>query len=121
MAFDSNFKPIMGQQMTYHKGMGSDATDRIALMTARTQAGECDLVAKANLLGRERGFIYENGMYRTDTAIFPSLTEAQLLSLATSEDHAITFTCVPVGSGYRIAIDRDADGVADGDERFWKL
>lgn len=118
MAFDSNFKPIMGQQITYHQGMGADATDRIALMTARTAAGECDLVAKANFMGRERGFIYEGGMYRTDSAIFPPLTEAQLLGLAINDKHAITFTCVPVGTGYRIAIDRDADGIADGDERF---
>jgi len=77
-----------------------------------------DLVAKANLLGRERGFIYESGLYRSDSSLFPPLTPAQLLSLATSDRHAITFTCVPVGTGYRIAIDRDADGVADGDERF---
>ena len=75
-------------------------------------------MAKANFMGRERGFIYEAGLYRTDSAIFPPLTEAQLLSLATSDKHAITFTCVPVGTGYRIAIDRDADGIADGDERF---
>lgn len=121
MAFDSNFRPIVGQQITYSKGAGSDATDRIALMASRAEAGECDLVAKANMMGRERGFIYESGMYRTDSAIFPALTSEQLLSLATNEDHAITFTCVPSGTGYRIAIDRDADGVADGDERHTKL
>lgn len=116
MAFDSNFKPIVGQQITYNKASGSDATDRIALMTARAELGECDLVAKANMMGREHGFIYQSGMYRSDSAIFPALAEAQLLSLAINEKHAITFTCVPVGTGYRIAIDRDADGIADGDE-----
>jgi hypothetical protein len=28
----------------------------------------------------------------------------------------VTFTCVPPGSGFRIGIDRNADGYADGDE-----
>lgn len=117
-AFDSNFKPIVGQQVTYTRQAGGDAGDRIGLMASRAAMGECDLVAKANLLGRERGFIYESGLYRSDSSLFPPLTPAQLLSLATSDRHAITFTCVPVGTGYRIAIDRNADGVADGDERF---
>ncbi|MBC7974709.1 MAG: hypothetical protein H7138_06950 [Myxococcales bacterium] len=30
---------------------------------------------------------------------------------------AVTFTCVPPGSGLRIALDRDGDGALDGDER----
>jgi len=30
--------------------------------------------------------------------------------------HEITYTCVPLGSGRRIGIDRDEDGVLDGDE-----
>jgi hypothetical protein len=29
----------------------------------------------------------------------------------------VTFTCVPPGSGERIGVDRDGDGVWDGDER----
>ena len=30
----------------------------------------------------------------------------------------LTYTCVPVGSGIRIALDRDEDGIWNGDE--WK-
>jgi hypothetical protein len=37
-------------------------------------------------------------------------------SLARDAKHAITFTAVPQGSGYRIGIDRNAIGVADSDE-----
>ncbi|WP_437719685.1 hypothetical protein WMF45_32415 [Sorangium sp. So ce448] len=29
----------------------------------------------------------------------------------------LTFTCAPPGSGERVALDRDADGSLDGDER----
>ena len=40
----------------------------------------------------------------------------QVPAIATDQDHALTFTCVHPGSGYRIGIDRDANGVADGDQ-----
>jgi hypothetical protein len=30
---------------------------------------------------------------------------------------AVTYTCVPPGSGERIGVDRDGDGAWDGDER----
>jgi hypothetical protein len=39
-----------------------------------------------------------------------------LRSLGLLPRHEITYTCVPVGSGRRIGIDRDEDGVLDGDE-----
>jgi hypothetical protein len=55
-----------------------------------------------------------------------TLAELQGLLTADDDDHhghhkddgvsTLTFTCVPHGSGYRIGIDRDADGIADGDE-----
>jgi len=33
----------------------------------------------------------------------------------------LTYTCVPPGAGRRIGIDRDLDGVLDGDERSGRL
>ena len=38
------------------------------------------------------------------------------LLVATHVLPPVTFTCVPVGSGSRMAIDRDGDGYADFDE-----
>jgi hypothetical protein len=116
MAYDSNFKPVMGQQVTYLKQSGADVDTRLALMVARSQAGECDLIAKGYFGGREQGFVYEAGQYRSDQSHDPLRTEAQLKALVRNANHTLTFTCVPPGSGYRIGIDRDADGIADGDE-----
>ncbi len=90
--------------------------DRIALMAARADAGECDLIAKGNVFGEEHGFVYESGSFRTDSSHFPTISEDKLMNLAKDERHALTFTCVPVGSGYRMGIDRNANGIADGDE-----
>jgi hypothetical protein len=116
MAYDSNFKPILGQQVTFAHQSGADSDARIALLVARSQAGECDLVAKGSFGGRERGFVYEAGLYRSDESSDAPRSEAELKALVRSDKHALTFTCVPPGSGYRIGIDRDADGIADGDE-----
>jgi hypothetical protein len=37
--------------------------------------------------------------------------------LAAGAEGEVTLTCVPPGSGVRIGIDRDEDGILDGDER----
>ena len=39
-----------------------------------------------------------------------------LRMLAGTAGQELTYTCVPPGSGRRIGIDRDLDGVLDGDE-----
>ena len=70
----------------------------------------------ALLRGRDSGFLYMNGAWTTDRAAVPPLSDADLRSLAQVADNAITFTAVPPGSGVRIGIDRDLDGVLDGDE-----
>jgi cytochrome c peroxidase len=128
MAYDSNFKPIVGQQVTMDENSGADAAARVALLVAQSEAQACDLVVKAHGECGERGFVYENGLFRPDSSHAQSLTLAELQGLLTADDDdhhghhkddgvsTLTFTCVPPGSGYRIGIDRDADGIADGDE-----
>jgi DNA-binding beta-propeller fold protein YncE len=116
ISYDSNFKPALGQQVSYGAGSGADVDARIALLTASAQAGDCALVAKAVLSGRERGYIYEAGLYRSDKAGEAASSEAALKTSALNANSTLTFTCVPPNAGYRIGIDRDADGIADGDE-----
>ncbi|HSS01421.1 MAG TPA: thrombospondin type 3 repeat-containing protein, partial [Kofleriaceae bacterium] len=62
------------------------------------------------------GFLYiGSGMYRPDRKAQPAIAEAALRDLALG--HPLTYTCVPPGSGLRLAVDRDGDGFWDGDER----
>jgi len=65
----------------------------------------------------DAGFVYQSGLFRADSIWDSSLTLSQLVSRASSDDGEITFTCVPPGSGIRIGIDRDEDGILDADER----
>jgi len=61
------------------------------------------------------GFVCDRATARfiPDRAHQPPLTDANLRALACD---ALTFTAVPPGGGRRIGIDRDLDGVLDGDE-----
>jgi hypothetical protein len=89
---------------------------RISLLKARADEGECDLVAKVRSGDDEHGFLYVNGTFRADRAFLPPISDAVLRFQAHLPGRETTYTCVPPGSGKRIAIDRDNDGVLDGDE-----
>ncbi len=107
--------PIVGQQITLTRANFQQRFARLQLLRAQADAGECDLVAKTVLGGSERGFLYGAGRYQSDRAA-QVLTVRELLGLTFSQQLPVTYTCVPPGSGTRIGIDRDEDGVFDGDE-----
>jgi len=117
LAFDSNMKPIVGQQVTLSAANAAAAAPRIALLIARADAGDCDLVAKGTFEDHPIGFLYVgHGAFEADRRALSPFPELLLRSLGTLPRHEITYTCVPPGSGRRIGIDRDGDGVLDGDE-----
>jgi hypothetical protein len=69
------------------------------------------------VLGASSGFLYgATGFQPASTRLSP-LSDPALRGLVSSGIlRALTFTCVPVGSGSRTALDRDGDGFADYDE-----
>jgi DNA-binding beta-propeller fold protein YncE len=118
LAFDSNFAPVVGQQITLDATNGGVVGPRIDLLRARANAGECNLIAKAVEDGEARGWMWSgSGAFLPDRAAEPPVTDGQLRALAGMAGQAITYTCVPPGSGRRAGIDRDEDGFLDGDER----
>jgi len=120
MAFDSNEAPIVGQQITLTKTNAASAGPRVDLLEQRAAAGECDLVAKStSVLGANGGLLYNGTGFQPASTALPPISNSALRSLvAAGLFPAVTFTCVPVGEGQRIAIDRDDDGFADLDEVF---
>jgi hypothetical protein len=117
LAFDSNLAPIVGQQVTLTDRSGADAWARLDLLQARAVAGECDLVAHGVLRGRRVGLLFDvtTGLFATSAARSPALSAEGIRRLG--EEDALTFTAVLPGSGVRLGIDRDLDGVLDADER----
>ena len=62
------------------------------------------------------GYLYSGGVFLRDKANRPSLSVSQLRGVAGSDTN-ITYTCVPKGNGRRLALDRDLDGVLNGDSQ----
>jgi len=118
LAFPTNLAPIVGQQITLTAGSPAAVVSRVELLRQRADAGECELIAKTEILGTEAGFLYVgSGLFKSDRRALPPIPDAALQLLATRGGLPVTYSCVPPGSGERIGVDRDGDGFWDGDER----
>ncbi len=120
-AFPSNMAPIVGQQVTFTGSNNNTARRRLALLMQRARVTspvpECDLIAKAVADGDARGWVFTlDGTFLPDRAEESSWSRNQITALAARRDQAATFTCVPPGAGRRTGVDRDHDGVLDGDD-----
>jgi len=115
--FDSNLKPIVGQQATLALTSGVDVDARIDLMLSQADVGNCDVVVKGQIGGESRGAVYMgSSAYETDRQSEGTITDTTLRGYAATPGQELTFTAVPPGEGVRIGVDRDADGFRDGDE-----
>jgi hypothetical protein len=116
-SFDSNMKPIVGQQTTRTSTNGATVDARINLLLARAAASDCDVVVKGTLAGEQRGWYrLSGGTFQSDRIAETPIAEATLRAVSDTAGQDLTYTCVPPGSGERIGVDRDDDGVYDGDE-----
>lgn len=118
LVFDTNLAPIVGQQATLAWWNGVVAAGRINLLIDRARAGECDLVAKSGGRQGEKGYFYDvaSNRFVGNRRCDAPLPDLLLRLRALQEDGELTYTCTPPGSGRRVGIDRDEDGVLDGDE-----
>ncbi len=117
-AFDSNLAPIVGQQITLTASNGAVVGPRIDLLIARAAAGECDLVVKGLDGAAWVGWLrLPDGTFGTGFAGEPGLSDAVLRARAATPGQELTYTCVPPGSGFRVAVDHDDDGFSDRTER----
>ena len=142
LAFPSDVAPVVGQQVSIGpRSPGSctsancgscgpgetaceDVAARISLLESRAAAPfdsftlggtvtECDLVAKTIEAGVARGYLRQSdGSFLPDDG-GPAIGEAALRAKAGSAAQDIVYLCAPPGSGVRMGIDRDLDGVLD--------
>ena len=122
MAVPTGLAPIVGQQVTLDSSSTVWDQQRVDLIfdqaldhVARSgwHKPKCELVAQGLVGGevsswllREDGLFYTNG-------VGAAVTDAALREQAAAPGNRITFTCVPPGTGQRLALDRDEDGVLD--------
>jgi mono/diheme cytochrome c family protein len=130
IAFDTDLAPIVGQQVTLTSSNSGVAGPRINLMIQRANTSfaskvlvdinggpvnECELIAKLVDGGAARGYLYNGSTFDPDDG-GAAISDAALRNKAASAGQEITYTCVPPGSGHRMAIDRDGDGLGNGVE-----
>jgi DNA-binding beta-propeller fold protein YncE len=107
----------VGKQLTFRGANNGDAAAiaLLAQMTGLADAGKVGLVAKGRRAGAQRGYVYTGGgVFQSDRAAETTTTDT--LRLGSAAGSELTFTVVPYGTQTRIGIDRDVDGVFDGDE-----
>lgn len=96
----------VGQQVQ----LGPETTASFDELIAIADSGNVELVGKGMHQGEPRGFLYAGAQQFETDRLGESVTRQQL-------SDGLLFTLVPAGSGYRIGLDADLDGVLDGDER----
>ncbi|HEU5072784.1 MAG TPA: hypothetical protein VFU02_01395, partial [Polyangiaceae bacterium] len=113
-AYDTNFLPVVGQQLSLGAHAGPDARARLDLLLEQARVFEprraCDLVAH----DEDRGYLYDPASDSfSSSAGQIGLDLRALLPRKSGRKATLTFTCVPPGEGVRRALDRDLDGVWD--------
>lgn len=108
----------VGQQVTLGGTNRDDpaALARLSQLRALADTGQVGMVAHGRFAGESRGFAYVgDGVFQSDRTgervAFEQLREAA------GQGSELTWTLVPLGSEIRLGIDREQDGVLDGDAR----
>ncbi len=113
--FNTGLAPVVGQQVTLTSANLMTALPRYETLRTRADAGDCDLVVHGLLNRVFRGLHYlGDGIFLTDREGERISEEA--LKQFVGSGSVLTVTAVPLGSGYRMGIDRDEDHWLDRDE-----
>jgi YVTN family beta-propeller protein len=101
----------VGTQLFFSSSTTTPQDTTLTTLVQLAEHGEIGLVAKAQVNGAMRGYAY------VGDGVFQSDKRSEQDTLATLRAiPGILFTAVPAGSEIRIGIDRDLDGVYDGDQ-----
>jgi len=119
-AFPTESPPVLGQQVTLASGRAA-VTGRLDLLVQQGMVDapvpECDLVVSGVVGNVARSWSMDrSGMFFPDRGAEPAVDRAAVEAMISGPSDFLTFTCTPWGSGTRIGIDRDLDGVLNGDE-----
>jgi hypothetical protein len=116
--FDTGMAPAVGYTRTVAStnGTSTSISTDWSLLESQAVAGNIDLIVKGTLDGHLHGLVYQPGPanYRPDTTNLTTFTKAQLITKIQNGDR-LSIMGVPPGSGIRMGIDRDENGLLDGD------
>ena len=118
--FDTGTAPAVGyaRTITSNNVTSASISNDWSLLEAQTVGGtNIDLIVKGIVDGQRRGFVYvtASNHYRSDKLLLTPMTRAALVNKVLAGG-TITIMGVPPGTGVRSGIDRNFNGVLDGDE-----
>ena len=118
LCFDTGTAPAVGYGRTLDAGNKSDL-DIIAdcgTLEAQAAVSNINLIVRGRIDGTVRSYAYDPAAnrYVSDVSADPQLTREELLAMVLN-DSVLSVLGVPPGAGNRMALDRDEDGVRDGD------
>ncbi len=119
LCFDTGAAPAVGYSRTAlsNNVTSTSLSNDWSVLESQAAAGtNIDLILKGTIDGIRRGLLYQPGAnnYQPDTTNSGPFTRAQLVAKIQTGD-TLTLMGVPPGAGQRMGIDRDLDGVLDGD------
>ena len=119
LAFPTETAPAVGAQRTVTAKTLSSLAAELLVLVAQAELGNCDLVVHGVLAAQNVAFVYDRTKRRfvPNTRRLGELDLVQLASQLGAGGSVLSFLGVPPGSGVQIGIDRDLDGLLDGDER----
>jgi YVTN family beta-propeller protein len=119
ISFDTGMAPAAGYTRTVTPANVSNASVQqdLTMLVSQATAGNIDLIVKGTINGQIHGLLFQavNNNFATDTTGLGPFTSLQLGAKILAGD-TLTFMGVPPGSGVRMGIDRDLNGVLDGDQ-----
>ncbi|MGC9946989.1 MAG: beta-propeller fold lactonase family protein [Bryobacteraceae bacterium] len=119
LCFDTGMAPTVGYTitMTAANVNSAGASGAWNILEGQAKLYNIDLIMKGTIQGQVHGLLYETktNNYVTDTTGLGPFTHAQLVSFILSGD-TLSPMGVPYGTGLRMGIDRNLDGVLDGDQ-----
>ncbi len=119
-SFDTGTPPVVGFARTIDaaNAAGAALLADVAMLEAQAGLGNCDVTGRGRVDGVPRGLFFDVGLgaYLSDETGVGPFTFAELAQKALAGNATFTLLATPRGTGRRIGIDRDRDGVLDGDE-----
>jgi YVTN family beta-propeller protein len=117
--FDTGTAPAVGYAQTL-TAQNIDAGNRPAdwtLLESQAALGNVSVVIKGTINGKYRGLVYQpvSLNYKPDATNLAAMTRAELRASVLAGD-TLTIMGVTPGAGTRLGIDRNGDGILDGDE-----
>src|SRR5262249_27854263 len=118
LSFSTDTHAGVGAQVTLRGDNNADPAvrERLDTLLRLADSGAVGLIANARPAGVTRGFAYSGeGLFEPARAADAPITFEALLATA-APGSELTFTLVPLGTQRRLGVDRNADGIRDGDE-----